>query len=79
LKYLPFSVAAKTGTAQVGVQKRFVNAWMVGFFPYEKPRYAFVFLMEKGPGGEAVVGASRAALPFFTWLHDSAPEYTSLK
>ena len=79
LKYLPFSVAAKTGTAQVGLQKRFVNAWMVGFFPYEEPRYSFVFLMEHGPGGEAVVGASRAALPFFTWLAAEVPEYTTIQ
>lgn len=75
LKNLPFEVAAKTGTAQVGVQKKNVNAWMVGFFPYDDPQYAFVFMMEHGPGGEAVVGASRAALPFFTWLAENAPEY----
>jgi penicillin-binding protein 2 len=78
LNSLPFSVAAKTGTAQVGIQKRYVNAWMVGFFPYEEPRYAFVFLMEHGPGGEAVVGASRAALPFFTQLAENMPEYVGL-
>lgn len=78
LKYLPFSIAVKTGTAQVGIQKKNVNAWMVGFFPFENPRYAFVFLMEHGPGGEAVVGASRAALPFFTWMAETVPEYVGL-
>ena len=76
LNYLPFDIAAKSGTAQVGISKKYVNAWIIGFFPYENPRYAFVFLMERGPGGEAVVGATRAALPFFTWLAEYAPEYT---
>ncbi|MBP6911620.1 MAG: hypothetical protein KBB88_00240 [Candidatus Pacebacteria bacterium] len=78
LKYLPFSIAVKTGTAQVGIQKKNVNAWMEGFFPFDNPKYAFVFLMEHGPGGEAVVGASRAALPFFSWLSDTLPEYVGL-
>lgn len=76
LKSLPFAIAAKSGTAQVGVSKSNVNAWLVGFFPYDHPRYSFAILMEHGPGGEAVVGASRAALPFFTWLAAEAPEYT---
>lgn len=76
LNYLPFNIAEKSGTAQVGISKRYVNAWLIGFFPYENPKYAFAFLMEHGPGGEAVVGASRAALPFFTWLGENAPQYT---
>ncbi|HYC82969.1 MAG TPA: penicillin-binding transpeptidase domain-containing protein, partial [Candidatus Paceibacterota bacterium] len=28
------SVAAKTGTAELGAKKQFVNSWVVGFFPY---------------------------------------------
>ncbi len=43
------SVAAKTGTAELGVYKQFVNSWVTGFFPYEKPHYAFAIIMEKGP------------------------------
>jgi len=43
------SVAAKTGTAELGVYKQFVNSWVTGFFPYENPRYAFAVIMEKGP------------------------------
>lgn len=43
------SVAAKTGTAELGVYKQFVNSWVTGFFPYENPKYAFVVIMEKGP------------------------------
>jgi penicillin-binding protein 2 len=43
------SVAAKTGTAELGVYKQFVNSWVIGFFPYENPKYAFAVIMEKGP------------------------------
>ena len=41
-------VAAKTGTAQIKNNTR-INSWVIGFFPYEKPKYAFVVLMENGP------------------------------
>lgn len=42
-------IAAKTGTAELGVKKEFVNSWVMGYFPYESPKYAFAVLMEKGP------------------------------
>jgi len=46
--HLPFvNVAAKTGTAERGVTKKFVNSWITGFFPYENPKYAFVVIMEE--------------------------------
>jgi penicillin-binding protein 2 len=44
-----YTVAAKTGTAELGEYKQFVNSWVTGFFPYENPKYAFVIIMEKGP------------------------------
>jgi penicillin-binding protein 2 len=44
-----YTVAAKTGTAELGVYKQYVNSWVTGFFPYENPKYAFVIIMEKGP------------------------------
>lgn len=50
-------VAAKTGTAQVGIAKQFMNSWSVGFFPYEHPKYAFVVLVERGPKSNTI-GAS---------------------
>jgi penicillin-binding protein 2 len=40
---------AKTGTAELDSQKKFVNSWVMGFFPYDKPRYAFIILLEHGP------------------------------
>jgi penicillin-binding protein 2 len=42
-------VAGKTGTAQVGISKQNINSWIVGFFPYEDPKYAFVVLMDYAP------------------------------
>ncbi len=43
------SVAAKSGTAQVGYGNTNTNSWIIGFFPYKNPKYAFTVLMERGP------------------------------
>jgi penicillin-binding protein 2 len=43
------AVAAKSGTAQVGLGNTNTNSWIVGFFPYDNPKYAFAVLMERGP------------------------------
>jgi penicillin-binding protein 2 len=40
-------VAAKTGTAQLGVSKNLVNSWVVGFWPVNNPKYAFAVVMER--------------------------------
>ena len=68
------AVAAKTGTAELGVYKQFVNSWVSGFFPYDNPKYAFVVIMEKGPGSNTVGGLSimRAVLDYMTV---SKPDY----
>ena len=50
-------VAAKSGTAELGVKKDRVNSWVMGYFPYEKPKYAFVIMMENGDV-KNLVGAS---------------------
>lgn len=68
------NIAAKTGSAQTGAGNKFINSWVVGFFPYENPRYAFTVLMEKGPSG-ATRSASFAARGFFDWVQANAPEY----
>lgn len=44
-------VAAKTGTAQTGTKNQYDNSWLVGFFPYENPQYAFAVVLERGPAG----------------------------
>lgn len=43
------AVAAKSGTAQVGLGNTNTNSWIVGFFPYDNPKYSFAILMERGP------------------------------
>ncbi len=72
------SVAAKTGTAQVGVKKDRVNSWTIGFFPYDNPRYAFTVLMENGPAGNTI-GAVAVMRQFLDWLLAEAPEYTAAR
>ena len=42
------SVAAKTGTAQISGNTR-INSWVMGFYPYINPRYAYAVLLEDGP------------------------------
>ncbi len=60
-------IAGKTGTAELGTKKQYVNSLVEGFFPYENPRYAFVIVMEKGPA-KYKEGAPVAAKNFFEWL-----------
>ena len=67
-------IAAKTGTAQVGTHNEYLNSWMVGFFPYEHPRYAYAIVLERGPAG-TLVGASAAARAFFDWMEQNDPQY----
>lgn len=72
---LPFvEVAAKTGTAEVGAQNEFMNSWMIGFYPYSNPRYAYAVVLERGPAG-TLMGAPAAMSDFFWWLNSNAPEY----
>ena len=64
-------IAAKTGTAQVvGIPQNVVvrmkekdmeyyhrsHAWIVGYAPYENPKYAVVVLVEHGGGGSSIGG-----------------------
>lgn len=66
--------AGKTGTAELGAKKEFVNSWVVGFYPYEKPKYAFILLMERGPRAN-LFGASPIMSQFFSWVAANKPEY----
>ena len=67
-------VAAKTGTAELGFSKQFVNSWVTGFFPYENPRFAFVVIMEKGPRANTI-GAAYIMRQLLEWLATNRPEY----
>jgi penicillin-binding protein 2 len=67
-------VAAKTGTAELGVSKQFVNSWVTGFFPYDNPRYAFTVIMERGPRTN-VYGATYVMRELLDWMYENTPEY----
>ncbi len=67
-------IAAKTGTAQLGVRNESMNSWSVGYWPSEKPRFAYAVVLERAPAG-TLSGASPALLPFFRWLAENHPEY----
>lgn len=51
LNFSYVKVAAKTGTAQTGTRNQYDNSWVVGFFPYDNPQYAFAIVLERGPEG----------------------------
>lgn len=71
----PFvSIAAKTGTAEVGARKEYINSWMIGFWPYENPRYAYAIVLEKGPAG-TLVGASATMAEFFRYMEVYGTQY----
>jgi penicillin-binding protein 2 len=63
-------VAAKTGTAEfgrVGADGKYehTHAWVIGFFPYEEPEYAFVILLEDGGESSNSAHLSREFLDWF--------------
>ena len=67
-------IAAKTGTAELGVSKDNVNSWTIGFFPYDNPRYAFVIVMEKGSRNN-LIGGVAVSRKLFDWMAIYTPEY----
>ncbi len=67
-------IAAKTGTAELGTTKEAVTSWVIGFFPYTAPRYAFAVAMERGRR-ENTIGGVFIMRQFFDWLSTTAPEY----
>lgn len=52
LNNVPVKVAAKTGTAEVGVSSP--HAWFVAFAPYEKPEIAITVMVEHGGEGSSI-------------------------
>ncbi len=66
--------AAKTGTAQIGIHNENQNAWMIGFWPYNDPKYAFAVVLDRLPAGTPVGGAS-VMYDFFQWMNENAPQY----
>ncbi len=76
LSFPELHVAAKTGTAETGVRKEYTNSLVIGFFPYEEPRYAFVIVLERSKAG-TVVGAPAAMRTVFEWIIKHRPEMYS--
>ena len=71
----PFvKIASKTGTAQIGVSKDEVNSCVVGFWPYDDPKYAYAIVMERGSKGNQF-GAVLVMQEFFNWVSLYASEY----
>jgi penicillin-binding protein 2 len=71
----PFvKVAAKTGTAEIGVLKNKINSSLIGFFPYDNPKYAFVVVMERGDA-KNLVGGVAVMKPLFEWMNLYKQEY----
>lgn len=68
------SVAAKSGTAQVGYGNTNTNSWIVGFFPYDNPKYSFAVMLERGPK-EASGNATRVMSEVLDYASVYAPEY----
>ena len=67
-------IAGKTGTAELGNRKQYMNSWVVGFWPMENPRYSFAVVLEHAPAG-TLSGASPGMRGFFEWLVATKPEY----
>ena len=67
-------VAAKTGTAELGTAKKFVNSWAIGFFPYKNPKYAFAVLMERGPSAN-LIGGLFVMRELLDWMSLNTPQY----
>lgn len=68
------AMAGKTGTAELGVSKQNVNSWIIGFWPYENPQYAFATVMEHGPVTN-LVGSASVMRRLFDWMTVNTPQY----
>jgi len=58
LNFEGLKLAGKTGTAQTGTRNQFINSWFVGYWPYTEPKYAIVYMLEKGPATNTAGAAS---------------------
>lgn len=67
-------VAAKTGTAELGVSKANVNSWTMGYFPYEDPKYAIVVMMQSGDVHN-LIGGVYVTRTFIDYLRIYKSEY----
>lgn len=71
------AIAGKTGTAELDSGKQFINSWVIGYFPYEQPRYAFVLMLERGPY-KNLFGAAPTMRGVFDWMAEHRPGYVGI-
>jgi penicillin-binding protein 2 len=72
------AIAAKSGTAELGYDNAHVNSWAAGFFPYEKPKYSFILMMERAPRSNAL-GATKVMGQVVEWMSKNRPEYLNVE
>lgn len=76
INFTYLAVAAKTGTAQVGANNQYDNAWVEGFFPYKNPRYAFAVVLGRGPSGKGEKAVT-VMHTFFNTLYSQNSPYVN--
>ena len=76
LSGLGVEVAGKTGTAELGTEKKKVNSWFMGFLPYKNPKIALVIVLEAG-SSKNLVGAPYAAREMVSWIVYNRKELVS--
>lgn len=69
-------VAAKTGTAELGGTESGLNSWIVGFYPFDDPKYAFTVVMANGPRSN-VVGGVYVMRRLLDWMNIYQPQYVT--
>lgn len=75
---LKVKIAAKTGTAEIGFAKSFVNSWLIAFWPYDNPRFALSIVLERGSASN-LIGSVYVARQLFEWMTIYTPEYLTNK
>jgi len=70
LRGLKSDPAVKTGSAETfrkvnGVFERSAHSWVIGFFPYDEPKYAFVVFLEYGGWGYESADVMREFLEWY--------------
>lgn len=70
-------IAAKSGTAELGVDNEHVNSWAAGYWPYEDPQYAFILLMDRAPRSNRL-GATTIMNEVIDWMSVHRPEYLGI-
>lgn len=66
----PYTVAAKTGTAQIG-EDRTNNAVFMCYAPYENPEVAVAVAVEHGSAGSSIASIARDILDYYFAFRDS--------